>query len=298
MTVALVPPISRSDSVGQERRAAATRLNAKQKNKLIGPTREIKTSHANFPVEEDHHILRQAGMFVFVTTVISDNKSESDTWVDDEKKKDFAYDYHETFMRMLNSIDAPRSHWLLKAFIHNLFLDTLLGHYSNAALVMTHRRLDHVLPSFCRPMQIFANRYFDERDSASRDASVTRSIQLINKMIDYIVDFRTRRCQRLDQSQKDIFDVNYDDLMEQPITIVHRIYDHFGLHWSDEFEIAMQYWLRDNPRGKQGRHSYDLTDFGLAYEDIETRYANYTKLFLRSPPFGTSNSDQHLQTHT
>ncbi|CAF3350123.1 unnamed protein product [Rotaria sp. Silwood2] len=68
--------------------------------------------------------------------------------------------------------------------------------------------------------------------------------------------------------------------MSNPIDVVHRIYDHFGLHWSTVFEIAMQQWLVENPQGKQGRHSYSLKDFNLKFEEIETHYADYTKIFL------------------
>jgi hypothetical protein len=67
---------------------------------------------------------------------------------------------------------------------------------------------------------------------------------------------------------------------------VGRIYDHFGLKWSDEFEMGMKTWLRVNPQGKRGRHTYNLADFGLTHESIETRYSDYINLFLRSTSSG------------
>ena len=173
----------------------------------------------------------------------SKQQVEPDTWLYDESNKDFAYDYHKTFLSMLNSVDKPRSHWLFKSPEHVLFLDTFFRHYPNAAMIMTHRRLDEVLPSFCSLAWAFNGLYFDENNSIARTTSTFRAIQHIEKSIERIVKFRTRS----HQSQKPIFDVRYDNLIEQPINTVRRIYDHFNLQWSSEFEEAMNNWLRDNP---------------------------------------------------
>lgn len=79
--------------------------------------------------------------------------------------------------------------------------------------------------------------------------------------------------------------------MKQPIDTIHRIYDHFSLKLSNEFEIAMHSWLHDNPQGKQGRHSYSLDDFGFNQDDIDARYADYSDLFLRPSSSDTIQSN-------
>lgn len=142
---------------------------------------------------------------------------------------------------------------------------------------MTHRRLDEVFPSFCSLTWAAADFHFDEDNSTARDILTFRGIEYMNISIERIVEFRTRP----HQSQKPIFDVSYDDLVAQPIDTVRRIYTHFDLQWSSEFEEAMNIWLHNNPQGKQGRHTYSLTKYGLKNEDIETRYADYIHLFLR-----------------
>ncbi|CAF1075483.1 unnamed protein product [Didymodactylos carnosus] len=267
-------------------------------DKLFGRASEIASYHAIFPIEEDVYILRQAGLGTFYIAITSDEESVSDSWILNLISKNFAYDYHETFLRILNSVDAPRSHWLLKAPIHSVYLDTLLRHYPHAVLLMVHRRLDEVLPSYCQLMRYFYNLYFEESDLTGRDASTRRAIQVIDKFIKCIVEFHTRPQQLIDEPYSNIFHVLYDDLMGKQIATVRRIYDHFGLPWSEEFEAKMRIWLRDNPQGKQGRHAYSLTEFGLTREDIEQRYANYIELFLRSSPLGVVNSDQHASNDT
>jgi hypothetical protein len=80
------------------------------------------------------------------------------------------------------------------------------------------------------------------------------------------------------------------------IGTVRRIYDHFYfLQWSDEFEQAMRAWLADNPQGRQGRHSYSLSDFGLENEMKKELYEKYEKMFL-SPQINNSTSSQNIKT--
>ncbi|CAF3471965.1 unnamed protein product [Rotaria sp. Silwood1] len=99
-------------------------------------------------------------------------------------------------------------------------------------------------------------------------------------MVYCIMKFHESQKQKVDSTRKVLFNMTYDNLMNNPIDVVHRIYDYFGLDWSTKFETAMQKWLTENPQGKQGHHSYFQTDFALTCEEIETRYADYTKLFL------------------
>ncbi|CAF5159465.1 unnamed protein product [Rotaria sp. Silwood1] len=94
--------------------------------------------------------------------------------------------------------------------------------------------------------------------------------------IDRIIEFHNR-----EPSPKNIFDIQYEDLMKDPIGTVHRIYDHFDyLEWSDEFEKAMHAWLIDNPQGKQGRHTYSLDEFNLETQMNKQLYKDYEKMFL------------------
>jgi hypothetical protein len=180
----------------------------------------------------------------------------------------------------MNSVDKPSLHWLLKAPFHNLYFDVLLRQYPHAALIMMHRSLDEVVPSFCRVLSTF-NVYFDENNSGGQQILKERALQCINKMMEGILEFRVGQSDKHDQVRKNIFDVFYDDLMKEPVAIVRQIYDHFGLRWSQEFEMAMHAWLRNNPQGKQGRNTYSLSDFGLTHEDIATRYGAYIDLFFR-----------------
>ncbi|CAF1603390.1 unnamed protein product [Rotaria sp. Silwood1] len=282
MMIDVVPPIARSDSIEQKRRIDILYSSSQESEQLTNILIQTAASHPHFPIEEDCHILRQAGYFPLFTLLSDDEDSNAESWIRNEMNKSYAYDYHETFVRMLNSVDAPKSHWLLKTQFHVFYLDELLRHYPNALLIMTHRSLDEVLPSWCSLLMAAANGQFNATNSISRDRITKRCCQNMDKSIECIMKFRTCQNGEVDQSRKNMLDITYDNLMKNPIGVVHQIYDYFNLQWSNEFEKAMHNWLMENPQGKQGRHKYTLSEFGFNREDIQARYADYTNLFLCS----------------
>ena len=280
MHLECVPPISRTNLEEQKRRAHPLKLMMHYRNQLVGRPNMLSEGHPIFDIEEDHFILMHSGVNFFVKIVSSSDEVEFDKWFYDDTNKDFAYNYHEIFLCMLNSVDSPQSHWVLKAPLHSFFLNTLTRHYPSASLIMTHRCLDEVLPSMCRFMLTFNSDYCDTSNPENQLLIKTQTIQWMEHMIDCIMRFRTREHSAEEHSRKAIFDVQYEDLMKQPIVTVHKIYKHFGLNWSSEFETNMKSWLRENPQGKQGRHTYNLEQFGFTHEDIEQRYADYIRMFL------------------
>jgi hypothetical protein len=194
------------------------------------------------------------------------DSTELATWFYNDTNKDFVYEYHKIFMQMLNSVDAPKSQWLLKSPYYIFNLDTLIRHYPSVSLTMTHRQLHEVVPSSIRLRPAFARIYFNsnKHDAAiGRQMVVDRRLRATDIQINRIVKFRRAH------PQVPVFDVLYDDLMVKPIDTVRYIYDHFGLTWSEEFEQAMRTWLRDNPQGKQGHNTYTLEEFELTHEAID-----------------------------
>jgi hypothetical protein len=60
------------------------------------------------------------------------------------------------------------------------------------------------------------------------------------------------------------------------MAVVERVYEAFGLSMSDESRAAMQAHIDANPKGKHGKHEYNLAEYGLTRELIEDRFAFYT----------------------
>ena len=276
-----IPPLTRSDTSGQMARnkVANSYTDMLKALGLSDNEREAKASHPSYSVEEDLFILQHAGVNLLNFLLPSDKDRELVAWWENFDNKDFAYEYHKAFIQMLNSVDAPQSHWLLKAPTHTIYLNSLLRYYPKASLIMIHRRLDEVIPSAIRLEFAFDAPYLasDKTDTnANRDAVVKNCLHRIDIFIRRLIEWR---CANQDIP---VLDLLYEDLVAQPIDTVRRVYKHFGLAWSEEFEVAMLDWLHNNPQGSQGRNAYTLKEFGLQRETIEKCYEKYYQMFLKA----------------
>ncbi|CAF1145456.1 unnamed protein product [Adineta steineri] len=276
-----VPPLARSDTSREMHRnkIASAYSNTFNSLGLNDYLRDIHASHPSFTHDEDLYVLSQAGLNWPTYLLASHRENEFAKWFLNDTNKDFVYQYHKTFIQMLNSVDAPRSHWLFKTAIHALYFNTLLKYYPTASLIMTHRRLDEALPSCARLAIAFATAYFDNNKADVRIDKKMVVEQLLN-----VYDVIIRRIVEFRRTNRDVpvLDILYDDLLAQPIDTVRRIYQHFNMAWSEDFEQAMLGWLRDNPQGKQGRNTYTLEEFGLDRETIDKNYEEYNNMFLKT----------------
>jgi hypothetical protein len=173
MSIEYVPLIARSDTVDHERRAVVAKSIQKMREQLTDRTSICSASHPTYTIEEDFLILHQAGISNPLTFANLVHHVDLDVWFYNGKNKNFAYDYHNMFLRMLNSVDEPCSHWLLKSPEHALYLDTLLRHYPHAAIIMTHRNLNDVVPSLCRLLSVYNSIRFEEEGDVTSQAMLT-----------------------------------------------------------------------------------------------------------------------------
>jgi hypothetical protein len=75
-------------------------------------------------------------------------------------------------------------------------------------------------------------------------------------------------------------DVFFHDYMADEIGTMQRIYDAAGIEFTDEAKAEVAAYQAAHPRGKEGRVVYNLRgDFGVAPEDVRSRYTNYMSTF-------------------
>ncbi|HEX8058178.1 MAG TPA: sulfotransferase, partial [Novosphingobium sp.] len=92
-------------------------------------------------------------------------------------------------------------------------------------------------------------------------------------MIDRADAFKAKHGQRA------IHDVQYADVMRDPIATVRGIYDRFDEPFTPEADAAMQAYMADNQKGKHGKHSYDLAEYGLTKEGVHERFKSYIERY-------------------
>lgn len=78
-------------------------------------------------------------------------------------------------------------------------------------------------------------------------------------------------------------DVNYVDLVEDPLAVVHSIYERFNWPLKRSVLNTMDDWLFEQAqsRRKQPKHRYDLADYGLTSEEVNAAFSGYRDFLTR-----------------
>lgn len=179
-----------------------------------------------------------------------------------------AFRYHKRLLQLLQA--ETRGHWTLKNPWHPLFLNELTTVYPDAQLVMTHRDPVDVVGSACSLLNAVRPMYSDQVDTSAIAECLLETFDLMIERSD---------AYRAKHGADAIYDMQYQDVMRDPITEIEKIYAHFNEPISDEARTAMQTYMVNNPKGKLGRHSYTLEDYGLSREQVRERYRDYCERY-------------------
>ncbi|MEH6571176.1 MAG: hypothetical protein V7709_19000, partial [Halioglobus sp.] len=71
---------------------------------------------------------------------------------------------------------------------------------------------------------------------------------------------------------QNIADSRYQDLMENPMSCIEKLYQHFAMDLSPCAREAMLAYLEEKPKGKFGKHSYDVDQSRSADRQFFRRY--------------------------
>lgn len=172
--------------------------------------------------------------------------------------------FHKQLLQMLQAENGGR--WTLKNPWHPLFLDALTTVYPDAQLVMTHRDPVEVVGSACSLIRHIRPIYSDTVDLH----------EIADQMIDTFDMMIARQNAYRDAHGRDsIFDIQYADQIRDPIGQMRKLYAHFDEPLTAEAEAAMEQTLRDQPKGKHGKHEYSLEEFGLTAQEVRTHFRDY-----------------------
>lgn len=179
-----------------------------------------------------------------------------------------AFQFHKRFLQLLQAEAGGR--WTLKNPWHPLFLNELMQVYPDAQLVMTHRDPVAVLGSACSLLGAVRPMFSSEVD---RHAIGKMLIETFDQMIERVVAYKKRH------GADSIYDLQYAELMQDPIGTMKKLYDHFGEPLSDAAAAAMTAYLDNNPKGKHGKHEYSLEEYGLTASQVRNHYREYCEMF-------------------
>lgn len=179
-----------------------------------------------------------------------------------------AYEYHKKWLQLHQS-QAPGI-WNLKMPSHGLYLETLLKIYPDARLVWTHRDPLSATASYCSIISLGHQNFagYVDHEWIGENAA----FQVVQHG-ERAMDAR----ERLGDDR--IIDLQYADLMRDPMGSVRKLYAQLGDELTPEAEASMQAWLDVNPQGKFGKHEYKLAEYGLTKEGLEPQFERYLSKF-------------------
>ena len=86
----------------------------------------------------------------------------------------------------------------------------------------------------------------------------------------------------MDRSQipeNQIFDINFADLVSDPMRQVRLMYSHFGLELTEENQDHMDRFFTESVTNKTPPHKYTLEEFGLTDKQVRERFKEYITEF-------------------
>jgi hypothetical protein len=175
-----------------------------------------------------------------------------------------SYRRHRKNLQLIGLNDADKR-WVLKNPSHLFALDALMATYPDALVIQTHRPVETIMASMCSLAQHTADgwstSFVGPRIGADAMETWSRGLERFN----------TARA-KYDPAQ--FYDVDYRELIADPIGTVADIYRHFGLTLTDDARAAMEKSHADSQSGERApKHQYSLADYGLTVEAVKERFA-------------------------
>lgn len=186
-----------------------------------------------------------------------------------------AHDSRQPYREYLSLLDAlarPGRRFVLKDPFHAANLPSLFAVVPEAMVVHTHRDPLEVMPSFHKLTTTFQSVLSDHVDRAR---TVALNLRWLSALVVASQESRARiPAQR-------VLDVNYADLVDDPLAVVEAIHAHFGLDLDDDYRRRLQRFIAGNPQRKHGPNPYATADFGQHQGEISEAFATYRERFRR-----------------
>ena len=178
--------------------------------------------------------------------------------------------YYQEYSLLLKAqqLIVPEKHLVLKAPDHTPNLDTLLSAIPNAKIIQLHRD-----PTTC--ITSLNSLFYSTHRSVTNDINPQRLGEVNKKMFSYYL--KANREIRADKAIDDnsVMDIQYTQLVTDPIGTVREIYQYFDILWSDEYEEQLKIFVSQQPKDKHGKHHYKPEQFGQSSQELIDHFAPF-----------------------
>lgn len=184
-----------------------------------------------------------------------------------------AYKYYKQQLQMIGYKGLDKHGLLLKSHNHLLSLDALLDAFPDACLIFTYRKMTEVIPSFCSTISKGTAGWGDIDAGFGK-----RVLRLVSEFANRGVE-TMKKYENVPKEEQPFYNVEYSQMVADPIGIIRGIYEQYGLNFTKEAEDRMHAWIANNPQHKHGKHRYSMEEYGLKAEDITDSMGPYLDYF-------------------
>jgi hypothetical protein len=215
-------------------------------------------THFVAPDDADECLMLVNQSFVSVMYGAATRLPEYDEWM-------LAQDWTPSLRRHANNLrligaDEPQRRWLLKNPSYVLAMRELFSVHPDAKVVWMHRDPQEAIGSLVDMLWTFGGG--DPRDNAARE------LRLWSEGV--------RRTEEIRSAHEDaFFDVDYRQLMADPLAVSRRLFAWLDMDVSSKTEAGMRTWLERNPQGRHGVHRYDPDELGVSDQAVRAVFAPY-----------------------
>ncbi len=179
------------------------------------------------------------------------------------------YAYQKRQMQMLNWRN-PGQQWMLKAPAHMWGIDVIRKVFPDARFVWCHRDPQKVVPSINSMNKVVMGMYAGDLSHFDMH-EIGRSV-----MEWYALSLERGLAARAALPEELFVDCSQAQFVADPMGVVDSVYEAFDLSFSAGSRDVLQAHIDNNPKGKHGKHEYDLAEYGLTKELIDERFTFYT----------------------
>jgi len=258
-------PAPREESLKSDRRRMSARMDQVIANYLGPDMRAIHELRLDGP-EECIHLLATS----FVSWLLS-VEYNAPQYHEFYLSHDQILPYQE-FRKTLHYLQShyKRDRWLLKSPTHSFGIFGLMAAFPEARIVQTHRDPVKVIPSTASMALTARGMGCSQLDASLVGAQV---LEQLTCALERTMEARVRI------PTEQIADIQYADIIGDPMNVVREIYQKFGWSLSDMAIAEMTDEINSHGQHKHGRHHYTLEQFGYERGKIDATFADYRAAF-------------------
>jgi hypothetical protein len=175
-----------------------------------------------------------------------------------------SYQRHRKNLQLIG-LNDPEKRWVLKNPSHLFALDALFAVYPDALVVQCHRPAETIMASMCSLAQHTTEGWSNvfSGDVIGQDSLETwsRGLELFN-------------VERAKHDPAQFYDLDYFEFIKDPISVVEKVYQQFGIEFTDAARDSMTTMHAESQKGPRApKHTYSLADYGLTDEQVKERFA-------------------------